>query len=232
MIAVAFGDLEAATPLWRRMMQNRRKAKSPLLLGAIFASLPGLAFATEPASPLAGPYMSIGVFAGGNFSQQTVSLRLPNGQQRTLSTELVTPTTNVGVRLGYGKVIFENIYLGAEAEGSLPFRASTEQYALGVRYITKTEAEGAGFVRLGWTPDGQSMVFVRAGALNLNRSVEVPQYNYRTKSDGGWAPAFGVGLEVGLSQNASVRLDMSHANTSGDSNLKTFQGSIGISYRF
>jgi opacity protein-like surface antigen len=213
-------------------MQKCKITKKIGLLAALIVSVPGFVCAEESVAPLSGPYFSMGVFAGGNFSQQTVSLRLPNGHQQTLSAELVTPSTNAGIRLGWGQVLTENIYLGLEAEGVVPFQSSTEQAVLGVRYVSKLRPEGAGFARVGWTSDGKSLFFVRAGAVNLSRTTEVPLYNYKSSADSGWAPAIGVGLEVALTKSVSIRLDMSHANASGETNLKTFQGALGISYRF
>jgi outer membrane autotransporter protein len=137
-----------------------------------------------------------------------------------------------GLRLGWGGMVQDNIYLSAELEGSIPFTATNTQTALGTEFRIKSGTEFAGFGRLGWSPDGRNLLFVRAGAINLNRSLEAPQFNYQSGTDNELAPAFGIGAEVVVSDRVSFRLDLTHAKGSGATDLKIFQGAVGLTYRF
>ena len=193
---------------------------------------PLLAQAQEPAPTLNGAYFSSGIFVGGDFSRQTIPLRLQNGQQRNLTTEVVSPSSMAGLRLGWGGMVEDNIYLSAELEGSIPFTATNTQTALGTEFRIKSGIDYAGFGRLGWSPDGRNLLFVRAGAINLNRSLEAPQFNHQSGSDNELAPAFGIGAEVVVSDRVSFRLDLTHAKGSGATDLKIFQGAVGLTYRF
>jgi hypothetical protein len=200
--------------------------------GLAISLSPLLAKAQEFSPKLNGAYFSSGVFAGGDFSRQTIPLGLRNGQSRDLTTEIVSPSSMAGLRLGWGSMVRENIYLSAELEGSIPFIAKNTQTALGTNFHVKSGVEFAGFGRLGWSSDGSNLLFVRAGAINLNRSLEVPQLNYQSGPNHEWAPAFGIGAEVSVSDRVSFRLDLTHARGSGATDLRIFQGAVGLTYRF
>lgn len=220
-----------------RSNQLNVKGQKAMRLGCfsfIAGLVPFLAQAqAQPSTPtLNGAYFSSGVFVGGDFSRQTIPLGIQNGQPRSLTTQIVTPSSMAGMRLGWGRVVQGGIYLGAELEGSMPFTATVSQTAVGTEFRAKSGLELAGFGRLGWSPDDRNLIFVRAGAISLNRSLEAPQFNYRSGPDNELAPAFGIGAEIAVTDRVSFRMDLTHARGSGETDLKIFQGAIGLSYRF
>lgn len=202
------------------------------VVGVLISFAFGLAQAQQLPSNLHGAYFGAGVLVGGDFSRQTISLKLPNGQQRNLTAEIVSPTAMAGLRFGWGAMATDNLYLGAELEGSIPFVATQKQAVFGTTVQVKAGLEFAGFARLGWSPDGSNLLFVRAGAINLNRTLEAPQVGYRSGSTSQLVPAFGLGAEVAVSDRVSFRLDLTHAKDNGATDLQIFQGAVGLTYRF
>lgn len=135
-----------------------------------------------------------------------------------------------GARIGYGRRFASGIYLGAEAEGALASGRSrvvipaansstgqTETYSRGVNSWV------GGFARLGIAPGPvtlsapPSLFFVRAGVQGFN-----------TTQGTDWVPAIGAGAEIRLTQHLAARIDVTYAW----SDVETYQGTIGLSWRF
>ena len=69
----------------------------------------------------------------------------------------------VGARLGWGTVLASHLYAGAELEGVAPYNVTSRLMAYGAEYRTRLRNEVGAYARLGWTSDGGSLVFIRAG---------------------------------------------------------------------
>jgi len=234
LLASAYRVFYKSSPQEKRDKQlNFFVKKAAVVMACGLLCSPASAREQNQSDRLTGPYVGAGLSVGATVSQHKVDtgIRIPNFA-RTLSYENVSPSSQVELRLGWGTLAGSNFYLGLETEGLFPLQSRVENSLSNVQYNTLFGPELAAYGRLGWTPDGGTLLFVRAGAINLNRYVEAPKYGYSSKSDAGWAPIIGLGVEIPIYEKSFFRIDLSHADAGGKTEMKTYQASIGLGYRF
>jgi hypothetical protein len=120
-----------------------------------------------------------------------------------------------GLRLGW---INESpgLHYGVEAEGLLASGRSRAVIPPDVYSLSIHGGLGA-YARLGWRTQGNSIMFVRAGALFLNTNQ-------------GWEtlPAIGVGAEIPFAPRWAVRMDLTYAWD----RVEFYNGTLGVVWRF
>ncbi len=134
-----------------------------------------------------------------------------------------------GARLGYGRLLGEGIFLGAEIEGLLPHGVTSRLNAAGAEYRARMRQEIGAYGRIGYSPDGRSLLYLRGG-LTIPRQL----FETATQASARWqpGPAIGAGAEVAMTQNVLVRLDATWALPAGHNSLESYRMSAGIAWRF
>ncbi|MES2710043.1 MAG: hypothetical protein V4653_00535, partial [Pseudomonadota bacterium] len=109
-------------------------------------------------NPVEGFY--VGAFAGAIIVDSKVTIH-DNGTQS--SARLQDIGAILGLRGGWGMRLTPGLYVGAELEGLIPANVNSRYSALGQTYRRRIREEIGVYGRVGWSPDGQSLLFLRAG---------------------------------------------------------------------
>ncbi len=229
---------------------TRRSAWAGAALGLLMQ--PSVAMAQPD---LGGFY--IGTFGGGAFLeadivtpavtrtttvQTTVPVQTPFGVQNravSVSVPVTLPSQRLrsqggsgaifGGRAGYGVLLDGQYYLGAEVEVTFPQLAEMRLNLFGQTLKGSLDTEFGIHLRAGWTPNGQTLLFLRGG-------VAVPRQRFEigTTTVERWAPtpAIGVGMEHLLASGVSGRIDLGYYPALEDNQIGSFRGTLGIGYRF
>ena len=166
--------------------------------------------------PIEGFY--VGAFAGAIVVDSKVTLR-GNGTQT--SARLRDTGAALGLRGGWGMRLTPSLYAGLELEGMFPIDVNSSYSALGQTYRREIYSEIGAYGRLGWSPDGQSLLFLRAGTA---------------ASMGGDYPAFvaviGAGAEMPISQRLAGRVDVAYSFPFTRNHVEIYRLTAGVVLRF
>lgn len=173
--------------------------------------------------------VTLGVFIGIAVLDSTVDIpATPNGPAMRF-VDQGGDGMIFGARLGYGRLLGNEIYLGAEIEGLLPLGVTSRLNAAGAEYRARLRQEVGIYGRVGWSPDGRSMVYLRGG-------LTVPRQLFETASGSSarWqpGPAIGAGAEVAVTENLLIRLDATWDLPAGHNSLESYRMSAGLVWRF
>lgn len=139
----------------------------------------------------------------------------------------------VGARVGWGTLLATYIYAGAEFEGVAPYNVTSRLMAYGAEYRARLRNEVGAYARLGWTSDGGSLVFIRAG-FSMPRQIfaSTQSADGRSRADWSAVPAFGVGAEVKVWGPVFARVDVGYSMQHGANRLETYRLNAGFTLRF
>jgi hypothetical protein len=194
----------------------------------LFASAGSRAFGEG--APVEGFYIS--GFAGMAVLDSTVSF--PATDQRPAAKFVDQGGDGVifGGRLGWGTLVTQHTYLGGELEGLLPWNVTSRLMAFGVEYRARLRAEVGAFGRLGWSPDGRSLFFVRAGFVIPTQNFQSVENGNNARADWTAVPSIGGGTEISLSRSWSARIDVTYSWPSGTNVIESYRMTVGLTYRF
>ncbi|MBR0655747.1 hypothetical protein [Plastoroseomonas arctica] len=139
----------------------------------------------------------------------------------------------VGARLGWGTVLAPHLYAGVELEGVFPYNVTSRLMAYGAEYRARLRNEIGGYARVGWTSDGGSVVFARAG-FSMPRQIFQSTQSPGGRNSAAWSavPAFGVGAEVPVWGPVFARFDVGYSMQRGANRLETYRLNAGFTLRF
>lgn len=168
------------------------------------------------AAPVEGFY--VGAFAGALVAQSKVTIE-GNGTQSSAS--LQDSGAVLGLRGGWGMRLTPGLYTGLELEGMFPIDVNSRYSALGQTYRREINSEIGAYARLGWSPDGQSLLFLRGGAatpLNANTTTLIG--------------VVGVGAEMPIAQRLAGRVDVSYSFPYTRNQVEIYRMTAGLVLRF
>ena len=193
--------------------------------------LPAAAWSQEPATtPVSGFYANI--FAGMIVLDSTIVFPATATRPAAKFVDQGGDGAIFGARLGWGTLVTRNIYLGAEIEGTYPWNVTSRLMAFGAEYRARLRSEIGAFGRIGWSPDGRSMAFFRAGVTVPRQNFEAVQDGANTGADWRVVPALGLGAEVALSRHLAFRVDATYSMPNGDNLFESYRLNAGLTYRF
>lgn len=138
-----------------------------------------------------------------------------------------------GVRAGWGTMIGRHTYAGAEAEFIVPYNATSRLMALGAEYRARLRNEIGLYGRLGWSPEGNSLFFMRAGVTVPRQTFESVQGgNDSGGTDWSMVPTIGLGAETHLTRNLVARIDATYSWPSGTNVIESYRMTAGLAWRF
>jgi hypothetical protein len=134
-----------------------------------------------------------------------------------------------GLRAGYGRVLWEEVYLGAEADLTFPQLAESHWEIMGRSVKASLQTEAGFYGRAGWTPNQQTLFFVRAGLAVPRQVVRSGAIKVER-----WTvtPAVGVGIEHALTRHLSARIDVTFMPSVTDNQIGSIRGTVGVAFRF
>lgn len=194
-----------------------------LLAPLILAGL-GNPAAAQPRAPevnetAAGFYL--GVFAGAAVLDSTVNFAGTTSETSTRVVDQGGDGAIFALRAGWGTLISQHVYLGAELELMLPANVSS-RYSVGdVQYSARLENEVGAYARIGWSPNGFGLLFLRAG-------LGVPL----SGDDSRVIPVIGAGAEVPIGRRFAGRVDIAYSFPSGRNDIESYRLTAGLVLRF
>lgn len=193
--------------------------------------IPAISFAEESsAPPVTGFYAN--AFAGMIVMDSTIVFPATESRPQAKFVDQGGDGALFGARLGWGTLVSQHIYTGIEAEGLVPWNATSRLKAFGVEYRTRLRSEIGAYGRIGWSPDGRSLLFFRAGLTVPRQNFETVQDGARRGADWTAVPALGLGAEVPLTRHVAFRIDASYTWPNGDNIFETYRLNAGLTYRF
>lgn len=203
----------------------RRALRAALLLALLLQPLAAAAEARE--DRLSG--VTLGAFFGLAVLDSTVTAPRPGGGAPLRFVDQGGDGMIYGLRLGYGRLLAGGVYLGAEIEGLLPIGVTSRLNAAGVEYRARLREELGAYGRIGWSPDGRTLLYLRAG-------LTVPHQVFETgtgaQSRSTPAVALGAGAEVFVTRQLGIRLDGTWDLPAGRNDLESYRVSAGLVWRF
>jgi opacity protein-like surface antigen len=196
------------------------------LLAAVLAgaALPALAEEVR----LDGFYL--GIFGGMAVLDSTVVIPATDTRPAAKFVDQGGDGAVVGLRVGWGSMISRHGYAGLEGDFLLPIEVTSRLMALGVEYRDRLRNEFGVFGRLGWSPEGNSLFFLRAGMTIPRQSFDnVPG---GTRDTWSVAPAIGLGAETHLSRHLVARIDATYSWPTGDNRMESYRMTAGLAWRF
>ena len=201
---------------------------------AIARLLPAIALAATalPAAAqevrLNGFYL--GVFGGIAVIDSTVSFPATATRPAVKFVDQGGDGAVAGLRAGWGSMIGRHGYAGIEGDLLLPINVTSRLMAMGVEYRDRLRNEFGVFGRLGWSPEGNSLFFLRAGLTVARQSFEnVPG---GTRDTWSVAPAIGLGAETHLSRRLVARIDATYSWPTGENRMEAYRMTAGLAWRF
>lgn len=192
------------------------------LFGAALSGLSGAAWA-EPRpghnAPVSGFYA--GVFAGAAVLDSTVDLPANGSSPGGRVVDQGGDGAVFALRAGWGTLISQHVYAGLEVEAFLPVNVDSRYSVNGTRYSMQLDNEIGAYARLGWSPNGVGLLFLRAG-------LGFPLGS----SEASVVPVIGAGAEVPIGQRFAGRVDISHAFPHGESRIESYRLTAGPVMRF
>jgi hypothetical protein len=201
----------------------------PLACPALLAAgLLGAAPAHAQEVRLDGFYL--GVFGGMAVVDSTVVIPATATRPAAKFVDQGGDGAVVGLRAGWGRLVSRHVYLGVEGEFLLPINVTSRLMALGVEYRDSLRNEFGVHGRVGWSPEGNSLFFLRAGMTIPRQSFEnVPGGSRETWSV---APSIGLGAETHLSRHLVARIDATYSWPTGDNRMESYRMTAGLAWRF
>ena len=199
------------------------------LISAVFIGTVISGPALAEGSRLHGFY--IGAFGGLAVLDSTVNLPATDSTPNVKLVDQGGDGFIFGLRAGWGTNFNHSGYAGIEVEGILPNNVRSRMMAMGVEYTAHMRGEVGFYGRLGWAPDENSMIFLRAGAAAFRQSFT----NSRgTGESTEWdiVPAIGVGMETHLTRNLLVRIDFHYTGQAGMNAMEAYHVTAGLAWRF
>ena len=190
--------------------------------------LPCSAFAVE--DRLSGFY--IGGFAGAAVIDSTVELPATETTPAVKFVDQGGDGAIFGLRLGWGTMLSRQAYAGIEAEAIIPHEVTSRLMAMGVEYRARLRGEVGLYGRLGWSVDGNTLLFLRAGLSVPRQTFTSPRHAGGEDTDWSVAPGFGLGIETHLTRNLLVRMDIHYSAPSGTNSLELYHLTAGLAWRF
>lgn len=192
------------------------------LLAAILCGLSGAAWAQpQPGhnAPVSGFYA--GVFVGAAVLDSTVDFPASGSSPSGRVVDQGGDGVVFALRAGWGTLISQHVYAGLEAEAFLPVDVESRYSVNGTRYRTQLENEVGAYARLGWSPNGFGLLFLRVG-------IGIPLGSSETSA----IPVIGAGAEVPIGQRFAGRVDISYSFPYGDSRIESYRLTAGLVMRF
>ena len=208
------------------MQAPARRRAAPLALALMLLLAPAAARA-EADDRISGLY--INAFFGLAVMDSTVNIPAQGSRPAMRFVDQGGDGMIYGLRLGYGRRLEDGLYLGAEIEGLLPIMVTSRLMAAGAEYRARLRQEVGGYLRIGYSLDGRSLLYVRGG-LTLPRQVFETGESAQSRSTP--AVAVGAGAEVHVSPRAAIRLDATWNLPSGRNDLESYRLSAGVVWRF
>ncbi len=193
----------------------------------------GLAVATAlPASAeeirLNGFYL--GVFGGIAVLDSTVVIPATDTRPAAKFVDQGGDGAVVGLRAGWGTMISRHGYAGVEGEFLLPIDVTSRLNAMGVEYRDRLRNEFGLYGRIGWSPERNSLFFLRAGLTIPRQSFDnVPGGTRETTSV---APAIGLGAETHVTRRVAARIDATYSWPTGENRMGSYRMTAGLAWRF
>lgn len=138
----------------------------------------------------------------------------------------------LGARGGWGRLVSRHLYLGAEAEFTVPLNVTSRLMAYGAEYRARLRNEAGVFGRIGWSPERNSLFFLRAG-------VTIPRQSFQSVRDGNdpgadWSvvPTIGIGAETHITRNVAARVDATYSIPTGVNQIESYRLTAGLVWRF
>ncbi len=180
--------------------------------------------------PVAGFY--INGFAGAAIIDSTVSFAATAKRPAGRFVDQGGDGLLAGARLGWGTVLATHLYAGAELEGVVPYNVTSRLMPYGAEYRARLRNEVGAYARIGWTSEGGSLVFVRAG-FSMPRQIftSTQSHDGRSRADWSAVPAFGVGAEVPVWGPVFARVDVGYSLQHGANRLETYRLNAGFTLR-
>ncbi|HYF09444.1 MAG TPA: outer membrane beta-barrel protein [Acetobacteraceae bacterium] len=195
------------------------------LLAALALLLPGAARAQE--DRLSGLY--INAFFGLAVLDSTVTVPGTGGAPPMRFVDQGGDGMIYGLRLGYGHRFSEGLYLGAEIEGLLPISVTSRLMAAGVEYRARLRQEIGAYGRVGYSLDGRSLLFFRAGLTVPHQVFETGAEAQSRRTPG---LALGAGAEVLVLPRVGIRLDGTWDLPAGRNDLESYRATLAVVWRF
>ncbi|MBP0466502.1 outer membrane beta-barrel protein [Roseomonas sp. PWR1] len=198
----------------------------PLLAIALAgaAALPAAAQETR----LDGFYL--GIFGGIAVLDSTVVIPAAEGRAAAKFVDQGGDGAVIGLRGGWGRMISRHGYAGIEGEFLLPIDVTSRLNALGVEYRDRLRNEFGVYGRIGWSPERNSLFFLRAGMTIPRQSFDsVPGGSRETWSV---APAIGLGAETHVTRHVAARIDATYSWPTGDNRMESYRMTAGLAWRF
>lgn len=172
----------------------------------------------------------LGVFGGMAVIDSTVTIPATATRPAAKFVDQGGDGPVVGLRAGWGSMISRHGYAGIEADLLLPIDVTSRLMAMGVEYRDRLRNEFGVFGRLGWSPEGNSLFFLRAGMTIPRQSFEnVPG---GTRDTWSVAPAIGLGAETHLSRRLVARIDATYSWPTGENRMESYRMTAGLAWRF
>lgn len=172
----------------------------------------------------------LGVFGGMAVIDSTVTIPATATRPAAKFVDQGGDGAVVGLRAGWGSMISRHGYAGIEADLLLPIDVTSRLMAMGVEYRDRLRNEFGVFGRLGWSPEGNSLFFLRAGMTIPRQSFEnVPG---GTRDTWSVAPAIGLGAETHLSRRLVARIDATYSWPTGENRMESYRMTAGLAWRF
>ena len=172
-----------------------------------------------PASTIDAVY--IGIFAGAIAVDSTVTFASDANRPGTKVVDQGGDGAIFALRAGWGMRISQHVYVGLELEGMLPANVNSRYDANGERYRRRVQKEIGTYGRIGWSPDGHSLLFLRGG-------IAVPL----TADDQTAIAVVGAGAEVPIGRRFAGRVDINYAFPYTQSRIETYRLTAGLVLRF
>jgi hypothetical protein len=198
---------------------------------ALLATLAGPAPAlAEPIAPALGGF-HVGAFLGGVQLRSSLDVPARGPFPATTVTDQGASGLLFGGVAGYGRLLPGGLYLGAEVEIAVPQNVVSRVRVYNQEMRARLTTDGGVFLRGGYSWDGRSLVFARAG-------VTLPRQAFETV--GGrevanrWlaTPALGAGAEFLVAPQLALRLDATYTFPGGENPVDSLRGTLGLSWRF
>lgn len=206
-------------------------AQRLMLLLGVSISLACAAPAQSQESQVSGFY--INGFAGAAIIDSTVRFAATPDRPAGRFVDQGGDGLLVGGRFGWGSVVATHLYLGAEAEGVAPYNVTSRLMAYGAEYRARLRNEVGAYARIGWTLNGGSLIFARAG-FSMPRQIFQSTQSPTGRNSADWSavPAFGVGAEVPIWGPVFARVDVGYSLQHGANRLETYRLNAGLTLRF
>lgn len=106
--------------------------------------------------------------------------------------------------VGFGKSLFDIIFIGAEAFGRYSFFVKPDEAKKG--FVDGTPQCG-GYIKAGLRPTENVLIYGLYGVQSSSTKIKGAMENFFESSEGAWSTFFGAGMEYSIGVGAAVRLE-------------------------